>query len=325
MVPPEVSRALLEKELPAIEAWAARQGWSVKIDLDALRIEARCRHPQDHLPLLLVGAFDGYAVIPPAWDFINPYTGERHGQAFPSAGDGSIFHTNLVICAPWNKLAYVTHGGPHGDWGELTNWQADRPGSTRATTIADMLSQVDVHLRRSPGRMSPVYRLRPLPEVPARGRLVVAEQVLAATSSILTSFSGEDGSHEGIAFWLGRTIDGDTYVVSAMRPEAEHTPGSVSASESAVGAVSRRARALGLGVVAQVHSHPGAETRHSDGDDDLVLMPFDGMYSLVVASYGRGSFDPASGLGVHQFQAGRWVAVSDKISAVVVAPAEALL
>src|ERR1039458_387603 len=209
MVPPAVTRALLERELPAIQAWAGRWGWSVTIDRDSLRLEAQSSHPKDRLPVKLVGTFDGYAVIPPAWTFVNPYTGQCEGEAFPSAGEQSIFHTNLVICAPWNRLAYTIHGGPHSDWGELTGWQQDRSGSTRATTIADMLSQVDVHLRRSPGRMKPVHRLRPLLTAPARGRLIVAEAVLAVTSRILSCFAGEDGDHEGIAFWLGRVVGDD--------------------------------------------------------------------------------------------------------------------
>ena len=64
------------------------------------------------------------------------------------------------------------------------------------------------------------------------------------------------------------------------------------AEENATGNASRAARALGLSVVAQVHTHPGRDTRHSDGDDDLVLMPYEGMFSLVVGEYGHGSLLP---------------------------------
>lgn len=325
MVPPAVVRALLEREWRAIQSWAGRLGWSVNLDLDALRIDACTPHPADHRPVHLRGGLDGYNVIPPEWTFLNPYTGELEPESFPAAGEASIFHSNLVICAPWNRLAYSVHGGPHSDWGELTAWQGDRPGNTRATTIADMLSQVDVHLRRSPGRMQPAYRLRPLPSLPARGRLIVAAEVPLATSRILTSFRGDDGAHEGIAFWLGRVLGDDTYVMAAIQPDAVHTFGSVSAPAEAVGAVSRRARALGLGVVAQVHSHPGDETRHSDCDDELVLLPFEGMYSLVVARYGHGTLEPGGGLGLHQFQVGRWVQVSDPAEAIVMVPSQVAL
>ncbi len=81
--------------------------------------------------------------------------------------------------------------------------------------------------------------------------------------------------------------------------------------ERAVARTSRSARAAGLGLVAQVHSHPGHDTRHSDGDDQLVLMPFEGMFSLVVADYGQGGLLPEHGAGLHQFQQGRWVYIDE--------------
>jgi proteasome lid subunit RPN8/RPN11 len=93
-------------------------------------------------------------------------------------------------------------------------------------------------------------------------------------------------------------------------------------NEAAAGAAARTARALRLGVVAQVHSHPGLDTRHSDGDDDLVLMPFNGMFSLVVARYGEGSLLPEQGAGLHQFQDGRWVQIRQPDPALMVVSAE---
>ncbi|MFC0028006.1 hypothetical protein ACFFMM_00510 [Micromonospora chaiyaphumensis] len=64
---------------------------------------------------------------------------------------GSIFHPNRLICAPWNRLAYAEHGGPHPDWGALTNWKTAGAGYTKADTLADMLSQIHLHLTLSPG------------------------------------------------------------------------------------------------------------------------------------------------------------------------------
>jgi len=72
-----------------------------------------------------------------------------------------------------------------------------------------------------------------------------------------------------------------------------------------------------LGVVAQVHSHPGDDTRHSQGDDELVLMPFEGMFSLVVGRYGAGGITLEAGVGLHQFQDGRWVQVPSSCSSAV--------
>jgi hypothetical protein len=42
------------------------------------------------------------------------------------------------------------------------------------------------------------------------------------------------------------------------------------------------------------------------------------MFSLVVGDYGFGSFDPAQGAGLHQFQDGRWIKVSSPQSLVIV-------
>lgn len=110
--------------------------------------------------------------------------------------------------------------------------------------------------------------------------------------------------------------------MSAVGPAVDSGPQHVIAGERSVGAAAATARALRLGIVAQVHSHPGSDTRHSDGDDDLVLMPFEGMFSVVVAGYGRGDILPAGGAGVHQFQDRRWVLLTDAADAVVVVPGE---
>jgi proteasome lid subunit RPN8/RPN11 len=165
-----------------------------------------------------------------------------------------------------------------------------------------------------------VHRRTPLPQAPARGRLIVAEQVLPTTTAALQASSGRDGRHEGLVFWLGRAIDTTTIVLAVATPPTDSGPGRVMVDEQAVGETARTARAHGLGLVAQVHSHPGFDTRHSDGDDSLILMPYDGMFSLVVADFGRGALKPAEGAGLHQFQDGKWVQVTND-DALTIVPA----
>lgn len=167
----------------------------------------------------------------------------------------------------------------------------------------------------------PVHRRKPLPRAPGRGRLLVPVAVLTETRAALCSFSGADGRHEGIALWAGRHCGDDTVVGAAVIPEAEHTKDSVRIGPPAVGKAARAARRLGLVVVAQVHSHPGTDTRHSDGDDDMVLLPHEGMFSLVVGDYGDGSIFPSGGAGLHQFQDRRWVLVAGPDPAMVALPA----
>jgi hypothetical protein len=166
--------------------------------------------------------------------------------------------------------------------------------------------------------MSGGYRRNPLPRSPAIGRLVVTRDVLSATSVALQSAGSKSPPHEGLVFWLGRECEGDVLVLSAVHPTCASGPRFVTADEKSIGEVARRARANRLGIVAQVHSHGGEVTEHSDGDDELVLMPFEGMYSVVIGRYGFGSALPDEGLGLHQWQSGRWVSVTDERTAFIV-------
>jgi len=165
-----------------------------------------------------------------------------------------------------------------------------------------------------------VHRFTFLPQVAARGRLVVTEGVIEATARMLQSFHDESIPHEGLVYWAGRIVRGSSYVLSAIVPECDHGPGRVMADERSIGEVARQARAMQLALVAQVHSHPDDDTRHSDGDDQLILMPFEGMFSLVIGMYGAGGMTPEDGAGLHQFQDGRWVRVSPTSDVLVVVP-----
>ena len=56
--------------------------------------------------------------------------------------------------------------------------------------------------------------------------------------------------------------------------------------------------------------HPVTKyTRHSDGDDELIVMPFENMLSLVAPFYGR-TVSSITDFSIHQFQNHRWVLCS---------------
>ena len=119
----------------------------------------------------------------------------------------------------------------------------------------------------------PVYRTRPLPVAELQGFFLVAQPVIAATREALISFAVvgiRDGGHEGMAFWAGREIDDASIILETIVPDADHSNQRVMASAGAVGNAARKARERGLGILCQVHSHPGGDARHSDGDDELV-------------------------------------------------------
>lgn len=146
-----------------------------------------------------------------------------------------------------------------------------------------------------------------LPTGPLRGRFAVSESVIDAAERLLPTFRGPDGDHEGILFLLGVERPSATLYLSVAAPDAEHDPGRVLVRREAVLAVARAARRIGLAVLGQLHSHPGSWTEHSLGDDAMVLMPFEGMLSLVAPHFGHFGLRPLESLGVHQFQDGGWV------------------
>lgn len=167
-----------------------------------------------------------------------------------------------------------------------------------------------------------VHRLNPLPEHPAQGRLLVPAVVVDVTRAELRTAGDRTPSHEGLVWWLGLQAGDDTVILACHIPPAGSGPTHVLTAEAALGSAARLARGHGLGVVAQVHSHPGTDTRHSDGDDDLVIMPFDGMFSLVIGNYGFGSMLPESGAGLHQYHQGRWYLIRQEEPALVIVPTE---
>ena len=159
-----------------------------------------------------------------------------------------------------------------------------------------------------------VYRIRPLPRGALRGRFKISPNLIDETRRALTTFydaGRHEGGHEGLCYWAGREEQHVTSLESVVTPVARHGQYGVFVSEAAFADVARRARSMGLGVLAQVHSHPGRDTRHSDGDDDLIVMPFENMLSLVAPRYGR-FLRAITDFSVHQYQNRRWVLCDQK-------------
>lgn len=137
---------------------------------------------------------------------------------------------------------------------------------------------------------------------------MLTQELIRVTAQALQHFAllgARDGGHEGIVFWAGVESPPWTVFTTAVVPQAEHSPQRVHVTEKSYGEAVEAAAAAGAAVLAQVHSHPGADARHSDGDDDLVILPFDGMLSVVVPRFAEG-WDRLSEAGVHQYQNGLW-------------------
>ena len=153
----------LAAEIPAALAWAANVG--LEIDWDeanrvlTTRLKGAGASQGEFEHYLLIGTFEDYCAVPPTWRFVDPRTGAAIGvAALPQGGlpNGSVFHGNGVICAPWSRDAYGDRSGPHQDWTDATQWQTTAPQSTQAHTIADMLARIFAEVLASPGRMSPL-------------------------------------------------------------------------------------------------------------------------------------------------------------------------
>ena len=157
-----ITEAVMADEQPAITAWVERNGWKLTYDPVALQGRVEVEHPHAAGKIVIFW-FDvtGYPnKQPPAWwcggDGMSVTT-EKADYPRPALApppglpNGSIFHANPVICAPWNRLAYGVHGGPHSDWPALAAWKTYGAGSTQAHAIPDMLSALAIHLDRSDG------------------------------------------------------------------------------------------------------------------------------------------------------------------------------
>lgn len=148
-----------------------------------------------------------------------------------------------------------------------------------------------------------------LPVRELRGEFVITDGALNAAGRLLPTFRGPDGDHEGLIFLLGYELGPLTLFTTALVPDARHGWGHVICGDEAVGAAGRAARGHGLGVLAQLHTHGSDWTEHSIGDDTLIVMPFEGMLSLIAPWYGRVGLRPLYGLGIHQYQDGTWVGI----------------
>lgn len=154
-----------------------------------------------------------------------------------------------------------------------------------------------------------VYRTKPLPISDIRGRYVIPESILENTLGALQSFKSSrllGRPHEGLVYWAGLEISGQIVFTSVVIPKSKHWPQGVMVSEKNFGASARAARKFKQGLLCQVHSHPGSDARHSDGDDDLITLPFNDMLSIVVPYYGK-NFSNIHDARIHQFQDGRWI------------------
>ncbi len=89
---------------------------------------------------------DRYPAEPPAWHWYNPST-KNLDQREDTPKAAGFFHSNGIICAPWNRLAYsaVDSRGPHGDW-VIGDWRGN-PKNGACRNLSAMALRIAHELR----------------------------------------------------------------------------------------------------------------------------------------------------------------------------------
>ena len=162
MVPERVTAAVFAEETGAARVWADQERMQFDLVVPEKLVRAIFMQEDSGERFYLQGQFDGYKALPPEWGWCDSqWSGlgnrrlspkgarTRHGSSMFLDHDG-----RAVICAPFNRLAFRAHRGPHKDWGELTHWMSAGKGYVHAVTIADMLEVIARDFRYTTGRMA---------------------------------------------------------------------------------------------------------------------------------------------------------------------------
>jgi hypothetical protein len=129
------------------------------------------------------------------------------------------------------------------------------------------------------------------------------EKAMALTGKAFESSS--KSRIECCCFWYGvRDERGNSLVKAVIVPRQKNTWGNYNVPSDAMVEVSEVTRRHGWKNLAQIHTHPGRDVRHSLYDDENAVSQKS--LSIVVPNYGINGFRYADELGVHECQKGSW-------------------
>lgn len=129
------SAIAVEEELKPLQEVSEARYWDLQV-LSPTEFVLRFRARDGQYYWLKVDCTN-YPALPPAWRWFDPRSGQCDAPGATPKGSG-YFHSNGVICAPWNRLAYKQQDprGPHGDW-TIGQWKSNtRTGACK--TLASM-------------------------------------------------------------------------------------------------------------------------------------------------------------------------------------------
>lgn len=164
MLPDAVVDAWIARELPGAIAWAKRHGISLTPLFPNERLlRVVLIQESSKQRFYLQGSFEQYKALPPMWDWRDETwtkteaasLGPRPPQTTPFGSSMFLSRGNkIVICAPFNRLAFADHGGPHSDWGGAAQWISAGLDFVQANTIGEMLQAIVRDFRYTTERMA---------------------------------------------------------------------------------------------------------------------------------------------------------------------------
>lgn len=140
---------------------------------------------------------------------------------------------------------------------------------------------------------------------------LIPERAIGLTEKVLLEYGRLLPSHEGLVYWAGRREGEVATVTTVIAPKVSSGPGRAATSARANFDVVRTLSDSGLTQIAQVHSHPGRWSDHSEGDDRLTAFRVNGLVSIVVPHYCRAGMHPLTTCGIHRYGAGTFLRLSD--------------
>lgn len=158
IIPLDATIAILSNEIKNALSFCEKKGFEANYEIETLRLKIKIRQKSTSEIFYLIGEFENYPALPPKWYFSDEKWNLKNERIFypkptNSKFGSSIFHTNPVLCAPFNRLAYQQEGGPHNDWGGLANWKNVQGQMAKATTVADMIALIYRDFSITTGRM----------------------------------------------------------------------------------------------------------------------------------------------------------------------------
>lgn len=128
----------------------------------------------------------------------------------------------------------------------------------------------------------------------------------ATWQRLLSLFASSPNGVERVAYLDGiRTASGDGVATTVTIPHAEQSAGHFAVTADEMSRAGRHLRAHGLVRLAQVHTHPGFDVRHSPTDEALAYSHKAGALSIVLPSHAADDPAPTHG-AVHLHDGVRW-------------------